>query len=153
MSYPWFCAISLHFSSRFILLVSSLPISLLTIFYRFFVVIPRPIKIFLPLTDPSHFTISTKFYFTLNSFPLLRFSARCLLSSFFFSLDIPTLSLRCHVRNLAPSFQFYPPHRSRPTSSTIFPDASFGLIRNKNDSVRFRVNAKSVFESFGIQSV
>ena len=34
-----------------------------------------------------------------------------------------------------------------------FPDATFGLIRNESDSVWFRVNAKSVSESFGIQSV
>ena len=33
------------------------------------------------------------------------------------------------------------------------PDATFGLIRNENDSVWFCVNAKSVSESFGIQSV
>ena len=33
------------------------------------------------------------------------------------------------------------------------PDATFGLIRNENDSVWFRVNAKSISESFGIQSV
>ena len=33
------------------------------------------------------------------------------------------------------------------------PDASVGLIRNENDSMWFRVNAKSVSESFGIQSV
>ena len=32
-------------------------------------------------------------------------------------------------------------------------DVSFGLVWNENDSVRLRVNAKSVSESFGTQSV
>ena len=37
-------------------------------------------------TLPSHFTIFTKFCFTLNSYPLLHFFTHCLLSSFFFTL-------------------------------------------------------------------
>ena len=66
--------------------------SLFLPFCRLFFVTSPPINILsshsLPRTDPSHFTIFTKFYFTLNSFSLLHFSARCLLSLFFFPLDI-----------------------------------------------------------------
>ena len=39
------------------------------------------------------------------------------------------------------------------TFSLYIPDASFGLIRNENGFVWFRVNANSVSESFEIQSV
>ena len=48
-----------------------------------------------------------------------------------------------------------PFHKGHPHlyPSAIHPDATFGLIRNENDSVWFRVNAKSVSKSFGIQSV
>ena len=62
----------------------------LTIFYRF-CRYPSPTNIIsshsLPRTDPSHVTIFTKFCFTLNSFPLLHFSTRCIFFSFF-PLDI-----------------------------------------------------------------
>ena len=65
--------------------------SLLAFFVVFFVT-PPPINILsshsLPRTDPSHFTIFTKFYSTSNSFSVLHFSACCLLSLFFFPLDI-----------------------------------------------------------------
>ena len=79
--FPFYCP-SLLFQSLF------LPFSVLF-------VTPPAINIissrFLLLTDSSQFTIFRKFCFTSNSFPLLYLSARCLLSSFFFPLDVPSL--------------------------------------------------------------
>ena len=91
MSCPWFCTITLQFFP--VLFISFLlSQSLFLAFSVIFFVTPPPINILsshsLPRTDPSQFTIFTKFYFTLDSFSLLHISARCLLYSFFFLLDI-----------------------------------------------------------------
>ena len=105
MSCPWFCTIAFPFSSRSTVLLSQ------SLFLSFSVVLfatPPPINIIsshsFPHTDPSHFTIFTKFRFTSNSFPLrhLRF-ARYTLS----------LSL-CNVTfAVLHPLQFFPPHRFR----------------------------------------
>ena len=112
MSCPWFCTIAFPFSSRSTVLLSQ---SLFLSFYVVLFATPPPINIIsshsFPRTDPSHFTIFTKFRFTSNSFPLRHLFARCLVSSFFVSLDILSLSLslRCHVRGPAPSPVFPAP--------------------------------------------